>query len=71
MYHNNFGKSSIVQVGRNDGKHSALNNKGLGRKEVGTFSIPFKGKKADQNEKEIEQTASPSVQVLTKMVECH
>jgi len=71
MYHDNFGQSTTVQVGRSDGKHSALNNKGLGRKEAGTFTIPFKGKKTDQNEKEIEQEALPSVQVLMKVVECH
>ena len=71
MYHHNFGRSSTIEIGRNDGKLSALNNKGLGGKEAGTFTIPLKGKKTDQKEKEIEQTTSPPVQVLMKMAECH
>jgi hypothetical protein len=43
----------------------------LGCKKVGTFAITFKGKKTGQNEKEKEQAAPPSVQMLMKMVECH
>jgi hypothetical protein len=70
MYYDDFGRSFSIQVDRKDGKLSTINSKRLGRKETGTFTIPFKGKKTDQNEKEIEH-ASPSVQVMVKMVECH
>jgi hypothetical protein len=37
----------------------------LGRKEAGTFTIPLKGKKTDQNDKETEQEVSPSVQAVS------
>jgi hypothetical protein len=65
MCHNNFGEAATVQVGGNDGEHSTLNHKGLGGKEIGPFTISFKEKQTDQNEKEREQKATHSVRAIS------